>query len=871
MRESVYLLRELLKYFLTINRRNTVDTLVGFTTFAYSTLASRVNENLLTSFDTDSSFWVCDNSATGHIWNDRSLFTGDLVPLIYIVGAATGTSETTLMGTVNLRLTDDNGDKHKFTLTQVNYMPASPVNILSTRVLSRQFADANGIDLHGTGIHSCYEDHTLIWDHGKYQKTFKTHDSGLPECLFSSGYSRLETYSSLISSYYNDGINWAFSSKTKDKAIIESNDEVGSVLIDGDNVTLDIPATVENMSSFLQGMKLRYNDGNGTRDVVCFLGVDFIDGMQLKCNVRFSDDSTKLVDPETLDFIENPDIAIIPQTLDDYFNDVINLEPSDLEHILKPITLSPLQEEMLSYHYRLHHEPFPKLIVLAQQGIIPKRLASLKGRCPICIPCLFGKAHKRPWRSKSKQSHPIRRKSDDHPGARASMDHLVSAQPGLILQIAGNLTGQRINGATVIVDHFSDHVYVYLMRNLTLDETILAKHAYERFLSSIVVIAKAYHADNGRFADQGFRDKCNRSNQTITFCGVGSHHQNGIAERKIKELTLGARTLLLHAKLVLPEYISTILWPFAWKCAEDRLNHLLHRSDGRTPYETIAGIDSSSINVSNFHTFGSPCYVLDQRLQSGSSMIPKWEPRARMGIYVGRSPSHASNVALELNPRTGHVSPQFHVVFDDDFTTVEYLRKMTVPSHWAELVRSSAEVQQYTQRQVTTWQSLPELDKEDGDFSYEQIASALSSQGSEGADLRSSQPLQNMQTNRVSFLDAPVRNEQEIISTSASNTNSHTSWQMPSAINLDSSGLRRSSRAEVLKRRDKVYSHTTQVDQDSLLRSATKRCFKSALVLFSSICSVEYGLTSIAQSLQEKVTVTSQLPQSAFSKAIDSS
>jgi hypothetical protein len=29
------------------------------------------------------------------------------------------------------------------------------------------------------------------------------------------------------------------------------------------------------------------------------------------------------------------------------------------------------------------------------------------------------------------------------------------------------------------VDHNSDHVYVFLMRDLTLDETILAKHAYE--------------------------------------------------------------------------------------------------------------------------------------------------------------------------------------------------------------------------------------------------------------------------------------------------------------------------------------------------------------------------------------------------------
>ncbi len=136
MRESVYFLRESLKYFGKINRRKTVDTLMGFTTFAYSTLAASVNENTMTSFDTDSSFWVCDNSATGHICNNQSLFTGNLVPSIYIVGAATGTSEPALMGTVELRITDDDGEKHKFTLTHVNYMPTSPVNLLSTQVLS---------------------------------------------------------------------------------------------------------------------------------------------------------------------------------------------------------------------------------------------------------------------------------------------------------------------------------------------------------------------------------------------------------------------------------------------------------------------------------------------------------------------------------------------------------------------------------------------------------------------------------------------------------------------------------------------------------------------------------------------------------------
>ncbi len=66
-----------------------------------------------------------------------------------------------------------------------------------------------------------------------------------------------------------------------------------------------------------------------------------------------------------------------------------------------------------------------------------------------------------------------------------SMDHLISAQPGLIPQIIWRLTCMQISGATVIVDHYSDHVYVFLMCNLSLEETLLAKHAYERFLSSI--------------------------------------------------------------------------------------------------------------------------------------------------------------------------------------------------------------------------------------------------------------------------------------------------------------------------------------------------------------------------------------------------
>ena len=107
-----------------------------------------------------------------------------------------------------------------------------------------------------------------------------------------------------------------------------------------------------------------------------------------------------------------------------------------------------------------------------------------------------------------------------------------------------------------------------------------------------------------------------------------------------------------------------------------------------------------------------------------------------MGIYVGRSPSHASNVGLILNPRTGHVSPQFHVVYDDDFTTVPYLRSVYVPPHWAQLIEASSHLEVQTGRQVGTWQSLPELEIDSGDFSsdFSQVSNPTIRQDREGED-----------------------------------------------------------------------------------------------------------------------------------------
>ncbi len=48
-------------------------------------------------------------------------------------------------------------------------------------------------------------------------------------------------------------------------------------------------------------------------------------------------------------------------------------------------------------------------------------------------------------------------------------------------------------------------------------------------------------------------------------------------------------------------------------------------------------------------------------------------------------------MALVLDPWTGHVSPQFHLVFNDHFKSVPFMEKNEVPPHWAQLAKKLRE------------------------------------------------------------------------------------------------------------------------------------------------------------------------------------
>ena len=91
-----------------------------------------------------------------------------------------------------------------------------------------------------------------------------------------------------------------------------------------------------------------------------------------------------------------------------------------------------------------------------------------------------------------------------------------------------------------------------------------AKLATEKTFAKFGHKIHHWHADNGRYADNSFQESVKACNQTISYCGVGAHHQNDLAEAAIKKHTLGARTLLLHAKRFWPAAITAMLWPFGF-------------------------------------------------------------------------------------------------------------------------------------------------------------------------------------------------------------------------------------------------------------------------------------------------------------------
>ena len=166
----------------------------------------------------------------------------------------------------------------------------------------------------------------------------------------------------------------------------------------------------------------------------------------------------------------------------------------------------------------------------------------------------------------------------------------------------------------VFVDQFSGYTFVYLQKQLTSEETVMAKHAFESSTNQRGVKILHYHADNGRFAYNTFIADCKAQRQGLSFCGVNAHFQNGVAERNIRHLQEQARTSLLYAMDKWKHMVITCLWPYAIRHANDIANATHRKGEEQSPLEKISGVKVAP-KLCHFHAFGCPTYVLDNALQ----------------------------------------------------------------------------------------------------------------------------------------------------------------------------------------------------------------------------------------------------------------
>jgi Integrase core domain. len=293
---------------------------------------------------------------------------------------------------------------------------------------------------------------------------------------------------------------------------------------------------------------------------------------------------------------------------------------------------------------------------------------------PLCRACAMSKGSKVPTGSQHIQNDPDREmhllRNHLSPGSCVSCDHYVVDHRGRLYQTAGReRETDRYCGGTLFVDHASRKVFLHHQSSLRAADTLIGKRILENQSNQYGVRIKQYHADNGTFASNEFRADCDAKSQQLTFSASNAHHQNGVAERYIGTITRLARAMLLHSALLWPQEHSLDLWPMAMDYAVWIWNNL-PMDDGLSPEEKFSGQKFPNYDhLRRAHVFGCPCYVLNPKLVAGQK-IPKWDPRSRQGKFVGYSKQHSTTAGLILNPRTGYISTQFHVLYDDEFSSV---------------------------------------------------------------------------------------------------------------------------------------------------------------------------------------------------------
>jgi len=169
-----------------------------------------------------------------------------------------------------------------------------------------------------------------------------------------------------------------------------------------------------------------------------------------------------------------------------------------------------------------------------------------------------------------------------------------------------------------------------------------------------------------------------------------------VAERSVQTVVSWAITMLLRAVIHWPEVADLQLWPFALHHAVYLWNVLQNSVTKLSPLEYISQSHVQDYaHLQCLHVWVCPKFVLNPCSQDGNK-LPNWSPHLRLGSFMGYSQVHYSIVRLVLYIQTGAVTPQYHLVHDDWFSTVSNMKSASLPpALWQQLLSTGYEHNEY--------------------------------------------------------------------------------------------------------------------------------------------------------------------------------
>ena len=204
------------------------------------------------------------------------------------------------------------------------------------------------------------------------------------------------------------------------------------------------------------------------------------------------------------------------------------------------------------------------------------------------------------------------------------------------------------------VDHFSCYLHANCHEQATIQSTLESKESFDLFTKRYNIWIKTFTAimvcSQQKLSKTTLLLVINsnlfvalvHTGRTVSLSATSASSQPTPAPCSCMQCKCGQMLLLQR---------SEEFWSYAFLHTVHLHNCTPQLNKMKSPFNLFTYEDMNH-TPNNFRVFGSPVYVLDPTLQSGTLGPGKWKERSYQGIYVGHSPHHVSNVILMYNPKT---------------------------------------------------------------------------------------------------------------------------------------------------------------------------------------------------------------------------